>query len=186
MAFQCSELHKDLKEGKLKRGCFMIGDAACGSCEVIICPFSGALTPDQDNYNYAVSQLRITIECAFGRLVGRWGILWRAMRFSHSKCVETVMALCKLHNLMTSHDTREAVKCDSNKTKVDSLMCDCIKGHRDTRAAHTNPPKFDKSGRPVDMLNEDYRRRQSKRTSALRDTMVIKVKQAGVKRPRPN
>lgn len=46
------------------------------------------------------TQVRINIECAFGMLVHRWGILRKAipMGISLAKTNALVMALCKLHN----------------------------------------------------------------------------------------
>jgi hypothetical protein len=54
----------------------------------------------EDNYNFYHSQLRIRVECAFGMLVQRWGILRMAMprNFGVSKVVALVVALAKLHN----------------------------------------------------------------------------------------
>ena len=54
----------------------------------------------EDNYNFYHSQLRIRVECAFGMLVQRWGILRMAMprNLSVAKIVALVVALAKLHN----------------------------------------------------------------------------------------
>ena len=54
----------------------------------------------RDAFNFYHSQVRINIECAFGMLVHRWGILRRAipMRITVAKTTALVMALCKLHN----------------------------------------------------------------------------------------
>ena len=54
----------------------------------------------KDGYNYCHSQLRIRVECAFGMLVQRWGILCTAFprNILVKKIVATVVALAKLHN----------------------------------------------------------------------------------------
>jgi hypothetical protein len=41
----------------------------------------------------------VNIECAFGELVGRWGILWRPLKYSVDKSKVIVFVLCKLHNV---------------------------------------------------------------------------------------
>ena len=50
--------------------------------------------------NFFHSSLRINIECAFGMLVHRWGILRKPMpvNFTVHKISSLVLALCKLHN----------------------------------------------------------------------------------------
>jgi hypothetical protein len=57
-------------------------------------------TMHKDDYNYYQSQLRMTIECAFGMLVHRWSILRKPMPTGMhlGKVTELTMALCKLHN----------------------------------------------------------------------------------------
>ena len=57
---------------------------------------------DRDHYNFYHSQLRINIECAFGILVNRWGILRRPMPSNYSirKIADIVNCLCRLHNFL--------------------------------------------------------------------------------------
>jgi hypothetical protein len=54
----------------------------------------------KDGFNFYQSQVRINIECAFGRLVHRWGILRKPipMNIGVDKTMHLVLALCKLHN----------------------------------------------------------------------------------------
>ena len=54
----------------------------------------------KDNYNFYHSQLRIQVECAFGMLVQRWGLLRSAMprNISVRRVIAMVNALMKLHN----------------------------------------------------------------------------------------
>ena len=62
-------------------------------------PFRSA-TGTQDYFNFFQSQLHITIECAFGMLVHRFGILQKAfpVNVTVSKTNTAVLGLCKLHN----------------------------------------------------------------------------------------
>ena len=52
------------------------------------------------DYNFFHSQVRISIECAFGMLVNRWGILRRALpaTFGIRKTGSLTHCLCRLHN----------------------------------------------------------------------------------------
>jgi hypothetical protein len=71
-------------------------------------PFKAVSSGPKDAYNFYHSQVRITIECAFGMLVHRWGILRKAipLNISLSKTSALVVALCKLHNFcINENDT---------------------------------------------------------------------------------
>ena len=65
-------------------------------------PFPNICEADsKDAYNFYHSQLRINIECAFGILVNRFGILRSAMtNFRIKKICELVTCLCQLHNFL--------------------------------------------------------------------------------------
>ena len=56
----------------------------------------------KDDYNFYHSQLRINIECAFGMLVSRWGILRTPLssRFTIGKIIGLVLCLGRLHNFL--------------------------------------------------------------------------------------
>ena len=79
-----------------------IGDNAYTLTESMIVPFPGQnlhkTQPYLEAFNFYQSQLRITIECAFGVLVRRWGILWKAMEYGLDFQFQIVHACCRLHN----------------------------------------------------------------------------------------
>jgi hypothetical protein len=54
----------------------------------------------EDNYNFFHSQLRIRVECAFGMLVARWGILRSAIsnKITATRTIALVNTLARLHN----------------------------------------------------------------------------------------
>jgi hypothetical protein len=66
----------------------------------MIVPFKGAKNGAKDAFNYFHSSLRINIECAFGMLVHRFGMLRKPipMNISVSKTTSLLMCLCKIHN----------------------------------------------------------------------------------------
>ena len=65
--------------GFLKYGLVIFGDCAYVNGGFMVSPYKGAKTGVDDDFNFFHSQIRITIERAFGMLVKRFGILRRAM-----------------------------------------------------------------------------------------------------------
>ena len=104
-AFEQSDLRKRLEEGLLKNGFCLFGDNAYTNCPYMCVPFSNVRDGAKDAFNFFQSQLRINIECAFGMLVHRFGILRKAipMNIEVAKTNSLVLALCKLHNFCIDH-----------------------------------------------------------------------------------
>jgi hypothetical protein len=109
LAFEASELHTRLENGLMKKDgdkerFVLFGDNAYLNTSYMATPFTNvAGDPNraaEDNYNFYHSQLRIRVECAFGMLVQRWGLLRMAMprNIGVSKVVALTVALAKLHN----------------------------------------------------------------------------------------
>ena len=63
-------------------------------------PFSGAAYYVESNrtYNFYLSQLRICIEMAFGRLTTKWRVVRNALNFGNAKNAKIVRVCTKLHN----------------------------------------------------------------------------------------
>ena len=81
LAFEDSDLHKWLEEGLLADGRVIFGNNAYLNTKYMATPYPNIAGRDQekskDNYNFYHSQVRIRIECAFGMMVQRWGIVLR-------------------------------------------------------------------------------------------------------------
>ena len=81
---------------------FLVGDAAYPSSNTLLTPIPTSQTNVEfvadDSFNFYQSQLRITIERAFGVLVSRWGILWKPLRMKLDTMPATVRACIHLHN----------------------------------------------------------------------------------------
>ena len=80
---------------------FFIGaDNAYELSRRIMIPFSGAerYMVDFRTFNFYLSQLRVRIEMAFGRLVTKWRILKRALNYSTQKNIQIIRVCMKLHN----------------------------------------------------------------------------------------
>ena len=105
LAFATSDLKAKLEEpGFLAPGLVVFGDNAYSNTHYMVTPYKGKVTDDQDSFNFFHSQLRIQVECAFGKLVHRWGILRRPLSQTygiHRTC-NLVLALCRLHNFCTN------------------------------------------------------------------------------------
>ncbi len=91
----------------LPNGFYILGDAAYVNSEHLLAPYPGkSLEGREDTFNYYQSQLRIRIEMAFARLVGRWGVFWRPLRIPLRDRSTLILATMKLHNYCI--DEREA------------------------------------------------------------------------------
>jgi hypothetical protein len=78
----------------------LFGDNAYVNTLYMATPYKGVKNGSKDAYNFYHSQLQINIECAFGQLVHRFGILWRPLSSTISlhKVTKLVLCLCCLHN----------------------------------------------------------------------------------------
>ncbi len=89
---------------------FIAGDEAYSTFDFIVCPWGGRnLAIFQDSFNYWQSHLRIHIECAFGELVQRWGILWRPLAFNLKQSIQIIQVLARLHNLCVNRRVMDEV-----------------------------------------------------------------------------
>jgi hypothetical protein len=77
----------------------IVSDNAFVETGYMAIPIPGTnITSAEDAYNFYLSQLRITIERAFGILVHRFGVLRAPLSISIKKVPPMVMCLMKLHN----------------------------------------------------------------------------------------
>ena len=67
------------------------------TCEI---QFPNVLSGSKDDYNFFHSHVRIRVECAFGILVSRWGILRSAIpcNITIVRIIALVSCLARLHN----------------------------------------------------------------------------------------
>ena len=101
LAFSTSSVFYKLeKPSFLASGLCLFGDNAYVNTRYMATPYKSVKSGAKDDYNFYHSQIQINIECSFGMLVGRWGILRRALpaRMGMSKITSLVMCLCRLHN----------------------------------------------------------------------------------------
>ena len=102
MAWITSTLCNNLEEDAsliVLIGMTIIGDAAYVKSKYMAVPFKSVAGDEaKDAYNFYQSQLRVSIERAFGVLVHRWAILRGPLNIPLFKVGSVVMCLCRLHN----------------------------------------------------------------------------------------
>jgi hypothetical protein len=94
---------KDISDGRY----YVTADNAFPLSNELLIPFRRSqLNGDRykDSYNYYLSQLRIRIEMAFGRLSGKFGLLRQKMKCSLETQSMALQAAAKLHNFIINTD----------------------------------------------------------------------------------
>ena len=94
LVFATSDLKEKLElHGFLADGLVLFGDNTYSNSSYMVTPYKSA-QGSEDDFNFYQSQLRIHVECAFGKLVHRWGILRRPLssRIGFERTSSLVMA----------------------------------------------------------------------------------------------
>jgi hypothetical protein len=89
-----------LENGLLAPGQAIFGDSANVNTDFLVSPNKGVSRGPKDDFIFYQSQKHIAIECTFGMLVHRWGLLRRdrPCKISLAKIGQIVICLCKLNN----------------------------------------------------------------------------------------
>lgn len=99
---------------------FLCGDSAYAGCPNIITPFRNAkLGTREDNFNFVHSSKRSKIECAFGHLCKRFGVLWRPLAGIFKTKTNILGAIFRLHNFIINNPDPNR----SNAPPSSSLNC---------------------------------------------------------------
>jgi len=90
----------------LPTGMYCVADAAYTLHENLLIPFTGSERLDgaHDSFNFYLSQLRIRVEMAFGRLTNKFRILKGCVLGSLDRVTSIVMACARLHNYIIAMD----------------------------------------------------------------------------------
>ncbi|EJK63010.1 hypothetical protein THAOC_16359 [Thalassiosira oceanica] len=100
------DLLEEMEAELEKAGFFLVGDSAYPLSAYLQVPYPDAKpVTAEDAFNFWLSNSRIHIECAFGEIIMRFGLFWRALRFPLAKCLDIVKAAALLHNFLV--DCRE-------------------------------------------------------------------------------
>ncbi len=108
-AYIVSGMSKIIEQGLLPPWAHIVLDDAYNCSQQELTPWKGRdLTPEKDTFNYFLSLNRQCIERAFGILVQRWGVFWRAMRVAFHRIPLIITVCCKLHNMCIDRYTTSA------------------------------------------------------------------------------
>ncbi|KAL7425583.1 hypothetical protein ACHAXH_000201 [Discostella pseudostelligera] len=97
----------DLKE---EAGVYLICDNGYLQWPITICPFMRSQTnsPRESAFSANMESVRKDVECVFGILKARWGVLDRGFKHrSIQVCQDVFIACCVLHNMMLDEMERE-------------------------------------------------------------------------------
>ena len=91
-----------LRQPDLRGRFFFVADNAYTLSPVMLIPFSGSNQHEANRsaYNFFLSQLRIRIEMAFGRLTNIWRIFRAPLEHNPAKCARIIHAAMRLHNFI--------------------------------------------------------------------------------------
>ena len=116
---------KELKSAidNLPDGLYAVADAAYTLSNKMLIPFTGAdrLNQDMDAFNFYLSQLRIRVEMAFGRLVNKFRILSGKIGGPLERVADILLACARLHNFIIQQDGPSHVGNDSFQEEMDDL-----------------------------------------------------------------
>ncbi len=164
--FQILDEHSDWLDEK---GYFLVGDSAYPLMGHLLVPHSDvrSLSPE-DAFNFWLSNSRIQIECAFGEIVMRWGILWRKLRFDIQCVGKVVTTAMLLHNFLV--DERESFP-SFNIDEAEYFRRFSLREQDDLALVSTEAPsavatdnnEFHPGGRPnSSMMNHQARGKQKR------------------------
>ena len=107
-AFKVTSLYKILTKKYqwfIENGLYLVGDSAYALRPFLITPFDNAKAgTKEDAFNYHLSSCRIYVECAFGEMYKRWGILWRPLAFRLQHNMKIIDSVLRLHNYIIQYE----------------------------------------------------------------------------------
>ena len=177
LAFLATPEGRAIQQG-LPEPYFASGDSAFVRSESMIIPSN-----TDDAFDWCQSSNRMPIECAFGILIRRWGILWRPLACKFEQRAALIGCLMRLHNFCIDKGIDEEAKSVS-----------IINGRGEVQPDRwRRAPKFDKEGRPVTFLEGANNFRLGSPMLALappdemrnrnQDRLMQAIKEAGIVRP---
>jgi DDE superfamily endonuclease len=167
VAFERTSIHKRIMA--LPMGKYLVGDAAYQVSDVVLVPFTGSQRqdPGRDAFNFFLSQLRIRIEMAFGLLQTKWCVLNRPLQVNLSTAAKVVETCARLHNFCLREDYNDGIDPD------DESILNEIRTQRDSPLGWGYLPTVERI-RPIPG------------TSLMRDVIVDRIGQLGLRRPTHN
>uniref|UniRef100_A0A8C3THD7 DDE Tnp4 domain-containing protein n=1 Tax=Chelydra serpentina TaxID=8475 RepID=A0A8C3THD7_CHESE len=85
--------------GEIEKPTVILGDPAYPLMPWLMKPYTGSLDTSKERFNYRLSRCRMTMECAFGHLKGRWRSLYGKLDLAEHSIPAVISACCTLHNI---------------------------------------------------------------------------------------
>lgn len=146
VAWAQSDLGRSFLNGDLPAPYFLVGDAAFTSSPSMVVPYGKA---SNTNFDFVQSSNRMAIECAFGVLIRRWGILWRPLEVAFDRRAALVGCCMRLHNFCIDQRISE-----EHLPAMDGEMGIAVPGEPGVVVDRWEKrPVFDREGRPVYALS---------------------------------
>ncbi len=155
-AFKNTKLYAWLEKNwewlKLKKYYF-IGDSAYSLKSFLLTPYDNVCHGTaEDNYNFFHSASRICVECTFGEIDLRWGILWRPLKFSLAHNIKVVDACMRLHNFIVDYRLEHRETSAMDELEMSLFDDDC----RRFLATETNVGSFGVAGGEDDVRRDAH------------------------------
>lgn len=191
----CQDLENNTESNILLPGMTLVGDSAYVKASHMAVPVKGGeLDGFSDAYNFYQSQLRITIERAFGVLVHRWSILRAPLLFPIAKVPPLVVCLCRLHNFCIDDDKNQHSEQSSpemNAEDVANIQRHIRHSNHENRRHQRRDHgivRFDIDANPVSLLDggshfTDCTRQIPTQNECAMDRMLKRVEDMGLTRP---
>ena len=168
-AFTMSALWEAIQSGYISQGFYLLGDAAYRGIQHILTPFIGNQTADESVFSFYHSSLRMCVECSFGILVSRWGILWKPLKVSLRQAPKIVGTCMCLHNVMMDRCVPQEIRPPvySKSGRV------------------TYRPHIDNNGAPTQLMTDDGAESTADYggMTDLRSKLTSQMKELEMKRP---
>ena len=171
-AFSFSALFEALNAGMIPAGFYFLGDAAYRGIRQILAPFIGNQSARESVFSFYHSSVRMAIECAFGQLVSRWGILWRPLRVPLRHAPVVVETCMCLHNILIDRNVPVEIRPPVVSRSRGASM-------------PTARPHINNNGGPGSLLSGDGAggTDDTSNMSALREFITVQMGELEMKRP---
>ena len=180
LAWGASSLGIACKAGRLPSKYFFNGDSAFSASAYMATPSGN--DPALDDYDFFQSSNRMPIECAFGIIVRRWGVLWRALSVRFDRRAPLIGACIKLHNFcINTQEIANSWEALCNEIPESGGLGACQPGR------WRKIPRFDREGRPLDCFTDvlsKERLADESGTGTLQARLALAVRESGSVRPR--
>ncbi len=150
---------------------YLLADPAYKVFDRCLVPYEGrGRNESERNFNFFQSSIRMNIECTFGLLVARWGVLWRPLRCGIQHNILTIRGLAVLHNWCQE---RRAIPVSAPGGGPRGVSLD-------------ERPMINPNGIPEDLLSGSQGEegaRTEPRMNCIRRNLAYEIQRLGLQRP---